>query len=163
MNCSICLIDELIAAHRLDEAEQVILQMEKNITTLRPMFYKGYLLWVKNEKERAKRQWSDMLEEYGDEWLGYALLGDCMANYCEYEKAIAYYEKSLELQEQPRYTDSQMAIAMIYETIGNKEKAIKAWEKVLDILMREHNITEGRYIERIQKEIIKLHKKIAKP
>ncbi len=76
MNCSICLIDELIAAHRLDEAEQVILQMEKNITTLRPMFYKGYLLWVKNEKERAKRQWSDMLEEYGDEWLGYALLGD---------------------------------------------------------------------------------------
>ena len=154
----ICLIDELIAAHRLDEAERVILQMEKNVTTLRPMFYKGYLLWVKNEKEQAKKQWSDMLAEHGKEWLGYALLGDCMANYCEYKKAIQYYEKSLELQEKPRYTDSQIAIAMIYEIVGDKKEAIKSWEKVLNILMTEHNITEGQYIDQIQREIVKLQK-----
>ena len=155
----ICLIDELMAANRFDEAEQSIVKMEKNIATLRPMFYKGYLMWVTNHREQAEKIWSDMLNEYAGEWLGYALLGDCMANFGEYEKAIQYYEKSLELQEVPRYIDSQMSIAMIYEILGEKENAVKSWEMALDILAKEHKITEGQYIDKIQDEIIRLHER----
>lgn len=155
----VCLLDELIAANRFEEAEVFICKMESNITTLRPMFYRGYLAWVQNNREVAENIWSEMFKKFSDEWLGYALLGDCMANFCEYEKAIHYYEKSLELQEKPRYTDSQISIAMIYEILGKNEEAIKAWERVLNILIAEHKITEGRYVEDIQAEIMRLDKK----
>ncbi len=155
----VSLLDELIAANRFDEAKKTLAIMEANIHTLRPLFYKGYLLWVMNLRKEAEEVWSDMLERYADEWLGYALLGDCMANFCEYERAIYYYERSLELQEKPRYTDSQISIAMIYEILGRDDDAAKAWENVLDILMNEHKITEGRYIDEIQAEIMRLNRK----
>ena len=154
----VCLIDELIVANRFDEAENVIEIMAKNISTLRPIFYKGYLSWVRNNREQAEKYWAEMLEKFSRDWLGYALLGDCMANYCEYDRAIQYYEKSLELQEVPRYTDSQMSIAMIYEIIGNDEKAVEAWMKVIDILKEEHKITEGKYIDEAEAEIVRLQK-----
>ncbi len=152
----VCLIDELIVANRLQEAKDAIEKMKENIFTLRPMFYQGYLAWVENDRKCAETQWSEMLEKFSNEWLGYALLGDCMANYCEYEKAIQYYEKSLELQVIPRYTDSQMSIAMIYEILEDKENAVKAWKKVLNILVNEHNITEGRYVDEVHAEIERL-------
>ena len=154
----VCLTDELIVANRFDEAENVIETMDKNISTLRPTFYKGYLSWVRNNREQAEKYWAEMLEKFSRDWLGYALLGDCMANYCEYDRAIQYYEKSLELQELPRYTDSQMSIAMIYEIIGNNEKAVEAWTKVIDILKEEHKITEGKYIDEAEAEIVRLQK-----
>ncbi len=154
----VCLIDELIVANRFNEAENVIETMDKNISTLRPTFYKGYLSWVRNNREQAEKYWAEMLEKFSGDWLGYALLGDCMANYCEYDRAIQYYEKSLELQEVPRYTDSQMSIAMLYEIIGNNEKAVEAWRKVIDILKEEHKITEGKYIDEVEAEIVRLQK-----
>ncbi len=154
----VCLLDELIAANRFEEAEDVIAMMSKNISTLRLMFYKGYLSWVRNDREQAWEIWNQMLSEYNDSWLACALIGDCMANYCEYEKAIEYYEKSLELQKAPRYTDSQMSIAMIYEIVGNRDSAIKSWEKVLDILVNEHKVTEGKNIDAVKDEISRLKK-----
>ena len=154
----VCLLDELIVAKRFVEAENVITVMEENIQTLRPAFYKGYLKWVKNERKDAQNVWDEMLSTYSDNWLAYALLGDCMASFCEYDKAIEYYEKSLELQEKPRYTDSQISIAMIYEIIGEKDKAVEAWNKVLDILTKEHNMTEGYYIDEVNEEIVRLQK-----
>lgn len=152
----ICLLDELIESNRYKEAEDIIEIMEKNISTLKPIFYKGYLYWVKNNREQAEMCWKEMLAKYSNDWRGYALLGDCMANYCEYEKAIKYYEKSLELQEIPRYTDSQMSIAMIYELIGEKSKAIKAWEKVIEILKTDYSITEGKHVDFAEEEIKRL-------
>jgi len=152
----VCLLDELIASKRYKEAEDVIEVMERNISTLKPIFYKGYLYWVKNDREQAKMCWNEMLNKFGDNWQSYALLGDCMANYCEYEKAVEYYEKSLKLQQIPRYTDSQISIALIYELIDEKAKAINAWEKVIEILRTEHHITEGKYIDYAEDEIKRL-------
>ncbi len=153
----VCLIDELIAANRFDEAEQVICKMDKNVPCVKSSFYMGYIKWVKNERNKAHELWQNMLTEYKEDWQAYALLGDCMASYCEYEQAITYYEKSLELQNVPRYTDSQISVAMIYEIIGNKDKAKEAWQKVLDILKNEHHIEEGWFIEKTEEEIRRLN------
>lgn len=152
----VCLLDELLNANRLQEAEVIMEQMEETLHNARSAFYRGYICWKQNERIKAWEVWTNMLERYKEEWLPYALLGDCMANYCEYEKAIEYYEKSLELQEKPRYTDSQISIAMIYEIMGQNDKAVIEWKKVLDILKEEHQVQEGYMIQQIDKEILRL-------
>lgn len=152
----VCLIDELLAAHRLSEAEAVISAMDRNSKSVRVLFYKGCISWMKNKREEAQTVWEEMLEKYPKAWLGYALLGDWMADYCEYETAVSYYEKSFELQEKPRYTDSQISIALLQELLGEKEKAVLAWEKVIEILEKEHNNPEAWLIGAARKEIERL-------
>lgn len=154
----VCLIDELIAANRYKEAWEAITTMDENIDTLRPIFYKGYLNWIQNDRLTAENHWKEMQIKYPDEWLGYALLGDCMASYCEYDSAIKYYETSLKLQEVPRYTDSQISIALIYEILGETDKAVGAWENVINILKNEHHITEGKTIDEVNEAINRLKK-----
>lgn len=159
-NCDrgyVCLIEELMAGNRLTEAKNMALTMNQHCKGVRAAFYIGYVEYASGQKESAEQIWKEtLLSVYSGDWLGYALLGDCMARHCEYEQAINYYNQSIELQKRPRYTDGQISIATIYEIMGKREEAINAWEAVLDILSSDYNIVEGDSVDEICEEIRRL-------
>ena len=81
---------------------------------------------------------------------------DAFAKACQYDKAIACYERCIEVQPNPRYTDSPMAIAQICEITGDVPKAIQAWKTYISILNNDWNTREGVYIERANKKVQEL-------
>lgn len=85
-------------------------------------------------------------------------MGDCLAQAGCYKEAISYYEKALELQPAPRYTDLWMAVARIYEILGEYDAAVQSWEQVLAVLKDEWKVLEGETIDWPKREIERLRK-----
>ena len=58
---------------------------------------------------------------------------------CNYERALELYEQSWSLEEssKPRYTDTLYGIAKIYGILGNKEKVIDTYGRILKVLTDE--------------------------
>ncbi|MBQ4097193.1 MAG: tetratricopeptide repeat protein, partial [Clostridia bacterium] len=66
-------------------------------------------------------------------------LGQYCAKKCEYDKAIEFYEASWTADEgkKPRYTDPLHGIATIYVIIGEKEKAIETYDRMIACIKDE--------------------------
>lgn len=153
------LLDELIADNRLEEAEKVCATLEQMDTSCRAAFYRGKIAWSSGDHEKAETIWSQMLKDHGNDWLAFASMADVMASICRYEEAIGYYKKAQQLQTSPKYTDAQTAVAHIYEIQGKFEEAINTLNEQLEILKTEWNLTEGREVERIYREIHRLRQR----
>ena len=67
------------------------------------------------------------------------------ARKCEYEKAIAYYERSWALEEaqKPRFTDALDGIATIYEIVGDMAKALETVDRKIACLKEEWGYKDG--------------------
>ena len=50
------------------------------------------------------------------------------------------YEKSINIQTSPKLIDSYLCIAHIHEIKKSPNKAIEAYEKIIDILVNEHDL-----------------------
>ena len=83
-------------------------------------------------------------------------MADCLVSIGQYNEAIPYYRKALELQPAPRYTDAYLSIAQIHEIQENYEAAIQAWEGVLKLRQEEWNCQEGEAIDEPMREIARL-------
>ena len=65
------------------------------------------------------------------------------ARKCDYEKAIAHYEKSFACDPmRPRYYDPLDAIMQIYKIKGDYRKALETCDRILDLLQNEWSMTE---------------------
>ena len=120
---------------------------------LRTDIYRAQLLWEQGLHEEALNQFEQIMKKYPEKWLAWNCAGDAYAKACQYEMAIACYERSMAVQPKPRYTDAAMAIAQICEIIGDTERAIDAWEKYIHILNEDWNTDVGTYIDRANKKI----------
>ena len=150
------LMDELIADYRLEEAESTCKAMSAVDNSCRVPFYMGRIAWARGEHEKAELIWQKMLLDYSSDWLSYANMADAMAYACRYDEAIAYYKKAFELQPSPKFCDAQITAAHIYEIQGNYAAAITSYYEQLEVLKTEWNITEGREVDLICKEIHRL-------
>ena len=150
------LMNELIADYRWNEAESVCDAMSTVDNSCRVSFYKGKVCWARGEHEKAESIWKQMLLDYSNDWLAYAMMADAMAYACRYDEAITYYKKAFDLQPSPKYTDAQITAAHIYEIQGNYHAAIASRYEQLEVLKTEWNITEGREIDHINEEINRL-------
>ena len=67
------------------------------------------------------------------------------ARKCEYEKAIAYYEASWKAEEdqKPRYTDALQGIAVIYEILGETQKAVETYDRMIACIKDEWGYQDG--------------------
>ena len=76
-----------------------------------------------------------------------------------YDEAISCYEKSFELQAAPRYTDSLESIAHINEIKGEYQEAIATYQRIIELLRIDWNITFGATINKYLQKIDELASK----
>lgn len=159
-------IEELIHVGRLGEAEEAIGRLEhlsekyressEDVDSCRIELYRTKLLWERGKQEEALDRMEDLTKKRPQDWLVWNSAGDMYARGCRYEEAVACYEKCMEVQEKPRYTDAAMAIAQIGEITGNVAMSAKAWNTYVRILKEDWGITEGIQVERANRKIQEL-------
>lgn len=155
----IILAENLLADHRLDEAEAAIAQMKKDYAYLD---YSAKLAFLKGDREEALRLWKKAAADYPDKWAATDYLGEGYRMLGMYEEALDAFEKSFTMQTAPRYTDGLFAKAQVHELVGDFEGAIEDRKRIIDCLKAEYNVTDGEEIDENLREIERLKGLIAK-
>lgn len=158
------LLDSLINDGRLQEARNVLKEYEDMIVRTkdkdwRTMNYKALIELKDGNKDKANEIWNDMIKAHSHISGPYFERAVAHAYNGEWEEAISCFEKDFELMEEPRYTDSLEAIAKIYEIKGDYKKAIEAFERYIQLLENEWNITEGETMDYPKRQIERLNNK----
>ena len=155
----IILAENLLADHRLDEAEAAIAQMKKDYAYFD---YSAKLAFLKGDREEALRLWKKAAADYPDKWAATDCLGEGYRMLGMYEEALDAFEKSFTMQTAPRYTDGLFAKAQVHELVGDFEGAIEDRKRIIDCLKTEYNVTDGESLDENLREIERLKTLIAK-
>lgn len=141
------LADNLIADGRLDEAKNTIEAMKNVKETYHYPMYLALISEKQGATELSKAYWLEMISKYANNSFAWFTYADDLVKHAKYEEAIAAFEKSLELAEKPRMTDALDSIAQIQILLGNKQEAIHAYQRMLQIMKEEWQLTEGETVE----------------
>ncbi len=157
------LIDNLIADHRTKEAGEYLAALQK-LPAHRPFLipiYRAHIALAEYDEKKADGIIEDAMTVYSQEGDFLFEAAQYYARKGEYEKAIRYYEASYasEAQRKPRYTDALQGIAVIYEIMGEYQKAASAWDRILENLKNEWGFTEGAAIQAAEQEKSRLLQK----
>ncbi|MBR4906607.1 MAG: helix-turn-helix domain-containing protein [Clostridia bacterium] len=155
----IILAENLLADHRLGEAEATIASMKKDDAYLD---YSAKLAFLKGDREEALRLWKKAAAEYPQRWQATDSLGEGYLALGMYREALDAFEKSFTMQSAPRYTDGLFARAQVHEEIGDYEGAIEDRKRIIDCLKTEYNVTDGESVDENLREIERLKALIAK-
>lgn len=158
-SASLWLLDNLMADGRLREAGKELERYEKLDDTYRSTLYRALLAQASGDKETEAQCRRRLEKNYASDpelWLIHFSLADLDASEEQYENAILHYEKALELQPKPRYTDMAESMAHIYEIMGDKKRAVECYKQALHILKEDHGIIAGEDVERQNRNIQKL-------
>ncbi len=154
------LLDLLAESGRAKELREYIAVMDRLTHSYRTDFYLGRAAQIEGNMQAAFAHWNHMVEEYPDHWCAWSLLGDALAYACRYDEAMECYQKSMDIQEKPRYMDNPVAMAQIAEIQGDYEKAIRMREICIEMNRTDWNQTEGEWVDVHRREIERLRKKI---
>ena len=139
------LLDNLIADHRADEAEEVLTRLSA-LKDARPVMlavYRAHIALARFDEPTADRIIEDLVASHADDPVCLFEAAQYYAEKCDYAKAIALYERSFENEpRRPRFTDELMGIADIYEIMGDYANAAKTVDRILDLLENEWGLTE---------------------
>lgn len=147
------LMDHLISDGRLVEAKEYVIKMKEIEDDFRVIWYEGRIEKKAGNHKKAFEIFDKMVDSDPTNWMVWATRGDEYACTCNYDKAIADYEKSIELQPKPRYYDSYECMAHIYKITGNYEKAINMYKGAITLLREEWSITFGESVDKLKREI----------
>jgi len=153
------LTDNLIADGRLDEAEETVEAMKSLEETFHYPSYCAMIAEKRGNHTKAAEYWHQMLQTYGDNALAWFVYGDHLVKHTRYQEAIAAFEKSMELAKPPRMTDALDSIAQICILLGDPQGAASAYERILDIMKTDWQLTEGETIEGYRQNIEQLKRK----
>ena len=151
------LLDNLIADHRADEAEQV-LEKARRLEGANPVIlevYRAHIALARFDASAADEIIEDLLEKHPDDFVCLFEAAQYYAEKSDYDKAVALYERAFEAQgriRSPRFQDELMAIRDIYEIRGDYRKAAETCERILDLLKNEWGITEGDELKNAETE-----------
>ena len=141
------LLDNLIADNRTDEAEKYLSIFEAVDNSCRSDYYRAQLSYANGNSEMFENHIANMQKEYADDWLCWSCCGDLYAFAAQYEKAVECFEKAFMLQPSPKYTDSLLSIARIYEITGDFAKAGEFYSKTVETLECDWKTTDGDLID----------------
>jgi len=150
------LLDNLIDDRRLVEARQWMEKLACLDNTFRIPMYRYMIAQAAGEKEEAAACMHELESMENQEWCWAVTLGDIYTLRQEYDKAIAWYRKGQELQPSPKFTDSAVSIAHIYEILGDAPKAIEAYREQLRLLREEWGIVSGEELDEVERAIHRL-------
>jgi len=135
------LLDNLIADHRTGEAAATLekyaaLPGHKKFMTA---VYRAHIALAGYDEKTADGIMEDAAVEFGENSGFLFEAAQYYARKCEYEKAVLFYERSWQAEEnqKPRFTDALDGIAAIYRILGEKEKAVQTYDRILRALREE--------------------------
>lgn len=156
------LLDNLIADHRTEEAEQALakyVKLEKADRAL-AQIYKARIALARFDKPEADRIIEQMAEENADNPTYLFEAAQYYALQCDYPKAIEYYEKSFEKEtRRPRFTDELHGIQEIYKIMGDYRLAAKTADRIVELLEKDWGMTEHVELKNAQNERARLLEK----
>ena len=155
----ILLVENLLADHRLEEAEAEIQRMKKDDAFID---YSAKLAYMKGDREEALRLWKQATVEYPDLWRVYDYLGEGYRMLGMRKEALDAFEKGFSIQKSPRYTDGLFARAQVHEELGDYEGAIEDRKRIIDALKTDYDVTDGECVDENLREIERLKALIAK-
>lgn len=139
------LLDNLIADHRADEAEAV-LEKASRLKDARPVLCRVYLAHIalaRFDEPTADRIIEELTAEYPEDSACLFEAAQYYAAKCDYEKAIAYYERSFaSTPRRPRFLDELQGIAAIHQIRGDCRKAAETYDRIIELLEKEWGFTE---------------------
>ena len=139
------LLDNLLADHRADEAEKY-LEKASQLPDARPVMvqvYRAHIALARFDEKTADRIMEDLVAAHPEDFACLFEAAQYYAEKCDYQKAIGLYEQSFEKEtRQPRFQDELMAIADIYEIMGEYRKAAETYDRIIRLLEEEWGMTE---------------------
>lgn len=134
-------MDNLIADHRAKEAREYLAIYQK-LSAHKPFLvpvYEAHIALAEYDVARADAIMESALVDFADNSGFIFESAQYYAMKCEYEKAIEFYERSWEIEEnkKPRFTDALHGIATIYKILGNIEKATETYDRMIDCIKNE--------------------------
>jgi len=153
------LLPALIADGRTTEARNLIKIIRNKEKDELLYVFDAMILRREGKINESEKLLDDMIKQFPDSWYTWSIIADLKADDCKYEDAISCFEKSFELQQKPRFTDSLEAIAHIYEIKKDYQKSILAYQRIIELLKTDWNITFGatvnKYLQKIDELKIK--------
>lgn len=156
------LMDNLLADNRTGEAAAYLelYKQQAGHMELQVPIYEGRIALAEHRPELTEQKFRELEERFPDNWHAMFELANYYADQCQYDQAIAHYEKSFALEPKPRYVDALWGVATIYEIQGKYKEAISCCDRILQTLREEHGYTEGAPLQVPQEEKQRLMKKL---
>ena len=152
------LMDNLLADNRTKEAREY-LSAYKQLEDHRPfqvLVYEGRIALTEHNRILADEKFQELEMKFAGDGSAMFEMANYFADQCQYENALAYYQKSFDLDKEngqkPIYTDALHGMAIIYEILGNYKKAIECYDEMLVLLETEFGYTEGEPIRNVMEE-----------
>ncbi len=153
------LIDNLIADHRADEAEQY-LDRYCALAGAHPVMkqvYRAYIALARFDEPAADRIMENLLTEQPKNDAVLFEVAQYYAAKCNYAKAIDCYERAFAADpKRPRFQDALMGIADIYEIMGDYANAAKTYDRIIDLLENEWGLIEEVELQVAKREKARL-------
>ena len=140
------LIDNLLADRRADEAEEALgkLAALPDANPVMTGIYRAHIALARYDEKTADGIVEELGREYPDNDVYLFEAAQYYAKKCEYEKAVALYERDFAIDtRRPRFQDALMGISQICEIAGDYGKAAETYGRIVDLLENEWGITEG--------------------
>lgn len=153
------LFDNLLADHRAEEAEQLLQQYAAlpDVNPIHAEVYRACIALARFDERTADQIMEELGKKYPDDFVYLFEAAQYYARKCDYDRAIALYERSFELEpRRPRFQDELMAIADIYEIRGEPRKAAETYDRIITLLEDEWGLTEEVELQQAKKEKARL-------
>ena len=149
------LLDNLIADHRTDEAEEVLRRLKalKDSDPVINEVYRAYIALARFDEKTADEIMEQLAAAHPDDSACLFESAQYCSMKCDYRKAIDLYEKAFAASKrQPRFTDELRSIADIYEIMGDYKKAADTCGRIIDLMKEEWRMTEEVELRNVEKE-----------
>ena len=149
------LLDNLIADHRADEAEQALdrLCTLPDANPVLNQVYRAHIALARFDEKTADRIMEELAADHAEDSACLFEEAQYYAAKCDYDKAIEYYERSFAAEKRrPRFQDELMGIADIYQIRGDFRKAAETYDRIIELLQTEWGLTEEVALQEAQRK-----------
>ncbi len=152
------LLDNLIADHRVEEAEKVLARLcQKRSKPIANQVYRAHIALARFDEPAADRIMEELVDTHPNDSACLFEAAQYFAQKCDYERAIAYYERSFDCEKRrPRFQDQLQGIACIHQIRGDRRKAAETYDRIIDLLRNEWGFTEETALRHAQDEKARL-------
>ena len=153
------LLDNLLADHRADEAEQLLQRYAAlpDVSAVHAGIYRAHIALARFDEPAADKIMEELGRKYPDDFIYLFEAAQYYARKCDYDKAIGLYERSFALEtRRPRFQDELMAIAEIQEIRGDCRKAAETYDRIIRLLEEEWGMTEEVELQHAKRERARL-------
>lgn len=149
------LIDNLIADHRCDEAEEALKKYGSlpNANPIMVEVYRAHIHLARFDEKKAEETILQLLELHPNESACLFEVAQYYAKKAEYPKAIEYYERSFASEKRrPRFTDELQGIADIYELMEDYPKAVQTYDRIIRLMKDEWGMSEEIELKTVEEK-----------